>query len=136
MYFVMSVGNEVSCDVEYRDMSKSAAIKLDGFHRCNFPDAICCSQRLPCRRTPIVRPSSDFAKITNTKSLSTEATRQIIRRKIDYLPECTLRWTTCLPIAAQSHSIPLPGSCEAIAMPFSTRIPVDVTVSSCGMYSR
>jgi hypothetical protein len=39
----MSVGNEVSCDVEYRDVSKSAAIKLDGFHHCNFLDAICCS---------------------------------------------------------------------------------------------
>src|SRR5580658_5372930 len=75
MYFVMSVGNEVSCDVEYRDVSKSTAIKLDGFHHCNFLDAICLQsggfrssrdlgsdldstpgrfhcQRLSCRRTP------------------------------------------------------------------------------------
>ena len=59
-----------------------------------------------------------------------------MRHPFRYLPECTLRCTTCFPITSQSQSIPLPGSCEAMAIPFSTRIPVKVTKSSCGMYSR
>ena len=59
-----------------------------------------------------------------------------MRDPFRYLPECTLRCTTCFPITTQSQSIPLPGSCEAMAIPFSTRIPVEVTKSSCGMYSK
>src|ERR1700721_3972888 len=64
MYFVMSVGNEVSRDGEYRDMSKSAAIKLDGFHRCNFPGC----DMFQSRRIPLLRMRSTGRRSLDTGS--------------------------------------------------------------------
>jgi Major Facilitator Superfamily len=84
-------------------------------------------QRLSCRRTPYCPTILRFCQNYQHQVAFNRSHRPdhpLGPATNGLFAGSTLRWTACLPIAAQSHSIQLPGSCEAIAKPFSTRMPV------------
>jgi hypothetical protein len=107
------VGNEVSRDVEYRDVSKSTAIKLDGFHHHNFLDAICCS---PGGSDPQGISGFDFDSTRDPLSLSKLilAAHPLLSDHPPILPKLPTpsrfqpgpfrRCRTCPPLSGSLHS--------------------------------